>query len=145
MPGGGRTAAGANRLHGEELQPTIFAEQVRLADRKSDRPLGSLKITCVPFCAATVPSYSPAESTTSAPAFRHLWPRAPALRAAPGAFRSFREPLRRPRHPLLSSPAIRLRRRARDLLLPVQVPNPLALSFEGLALRVVFKSGFRIL
>src|ERR1700752_1158095 len=92
MPGGGRTAAGANRLHGEELQPTIFAEQVRLADRKSDRPLGSLKITCVPFCAATVPSYSPAESTTSAPAFRHLWPRASALRAAPGAFRSFREP-----------------------------------------------------
>lgn len=29
---------GANRLHRKELQPTILAEQARLADRNSDRP-----------------------------------------------------------------------------------------------------------
>src|SRR5438309_10571797 len=63
MASGSHATAGANRLHGKELQPTILAEQARLTDRKSDRPLRSVKTTCPQTGQATVPWNRSAEST----------------------------------------------------------------------------------
>jgi hypothetical protein len=63
MASGSHAAAGANRLHRKELQPTILAEQARLTDRKSDRPLKSVKTTCPQTGRATVPWDRSAEST----------------------------------------------------------------------------------